>query len=218
LDIDFRLYLITDRNVVKKPLPDAVRDALEGGVRAVQLREKDLPVRDQLSLATELRKITKEYGAKLFVNERVDVALAVGADGVHVGQSGMGVAAARKVVGRNMLIGASTHNKVEAIAAQSAGADFITYGPIFDTPSKMKYGSPVGIDSLKKLTCDIKIPIFAIGGIKSGNMRYPFGYGATGIAVISAILGAEDIKAASRKMMKGVKVLERIICESCCPR
>jgi thiamine-phosphate pyrophosphorylase len=204
--------------VVRKPLPEAIKEALEGGVRAVQLREKDLPVREQLSLAMELRKITKEYGAKLFINDRVDVAVAVGADGVHVGRSGLGISAARKIVGNTMLIGASTHNRVEALEAETDGADFITYGPIFETASKMKYGYPVGIDSLKSLSCDIRIPIFAIGGIKSGNLRYPFGYGATGVAMISAILGAGDIKATSQKMTKAVKVLERIICESCCPR
>jgi thiamine-phosphate pyrophosphorylase len=102
--------------------------------------------------------------------------------------------------------------------AEAEGADFITYGPIFETPSKMKYGNPVGIKSLKSLVCDVKLPVFAIGGIKSGNMRYPFGYGASGVAMISAILGADDIRAAAQKMTKAVKVLERIICESCCPR
>ncbi len=216
--VDFRLYLITDRHVARKPLPEAVREAIAGGVRAVQLREKDLPVREQLSLAMELRKITREYGAKLFINDRVDVAMGVDADGIHVGYSGINVASIRNVVGNKMLIGCSTHNRVEAIGAQSDGADFITYGPIYETPSKMKYGPPVGIDGLKSLSCDIRIPIFAIGGIKGGNMRYAFGYGASGVAMISAILGSDDIESSSRKLTQAVKVLERIICESCCPR
>ncbi len=218
MTVDFRLYLITDRHVSRKPLPEAVREALKGGVRAVQLREKDLPVRELLSLAKELRNITREYGAKLFINERVDVAVEVDADGVHVGYNGINIASARKIVGKNMLIGCSTHNKMEAVSAQSGGADFITYGPIYETPSKMKYGLPVGIDGLKSLSCDVRIPIFAIGGIKGGNMRYAFGYGASGVAMISAILGSDDIESSSRKFTQAVKVLERIICESCCPR
>ncbi len=216
--VDFRLYLITDRHVARKPLPEAVREALKGGIRAVQLREKDLPVREQLSLAKELRNITREYGAKLFINDRVDLAIGVDADGVHVGNNSMNVTHIRKIVGSKMLIGCSSHNKVEAVAAQSDGADFITYGPIYQTQSKMKYGKPVGIDGLKSLSCDIRIPIFAIGGIKGGNMRYAFGYGASGVAMISAVLGSDDIESSSRKLTKAVKVLERIICESCCPR
>ncbi len=216
--VDFRLYLITDRHVAKKPLPEAVRDALEGGVRAVQLREKDMPIRDLLHLAAELRKITREYGAKLFINDRVDVALGVEADGVHVGHDSPNIGLIRRQVGKLMLIGASTHSREEAISAEADGADFITFGPIYETQSKLKYGKPVGIHSLKSLVCDVRIPVFAIGGIKSGNMRFAFGYGASGVAMISAILGAENIREKSERITRAVKVLERIICESCCPR
>jgi thiamine-phosphate pyrophosphorylase len=109
MPIDFRLYLITDRNVATKPLPEAVRLALEGGVRAVQLREKDLPIRDLLALAQELRTITREFGAKLFINDRVDVALLVGADGVHLGAQSMPADAVRRIAGKGMLIGVSTN-------------------------------------------------------------------------------------------------------------
>src|SRR5512143_3255944 len=124
------------------PLPDAVRLALKGGVRAVQLREKDLPIRELLALALELRMLTGEFGAKLFINDRVDVAVAVEADGVHLGHQSMPPEAVRKIVGRKMLIGVSTHNREEALSAEKNGADFITFGPIFPTPSKMKYGAP----------------------------------------------------------------------------
>ena len=130
--VDFRLYLITDRKQVRIPLTEAVRQALEGGVRAVQLREKDLPVRELLAFARELRTLTRDFGAKLFINDRVDVAVAVEADGVHLGQQSMPASAARKVVGDRMLIGVSTHSVEEAMAAQSGGADFITFGPVMD--------------------------------------------------------------------------------------
>ncbi len=212
--VDFRLYLITDRHVAKKPLPNAVRDALEGGVRAVQLREKDLPVRELLSLAIELRKITTTYGAKLIINERVDIAVGVGADGVHVGHNSMPVAEVRKLVGNSMLIGASTHGKVEATSAQEEEADFITYGPVFETPSKMKYGSPVGIVSLKSVVNCIKLPVFAIGGIKSGNVGPVFSHGAFGVAMISSILAADDIKVASRQIVEQINSFEKTVFRS----
>jgi len=218
LSIDFNLYLVTDRHATKLPLPQAIRLALEGGVRAVQLREKDLPVRDLLSLAQELRSITKEFGARLFINDRIDIASAVNADGIHLGQQSMPVEAARRIVGRDMLMGVSTHNPAEAKAAEMGGADFITFGPIYETPSKAKYGIPVGVKSLKNVKCDISIPIFAIGGIKSGNLRLVLGAGAKGVAVISAILASGDIKKASSKMLESIAFIEKIICDYCSPR
>ncbi len=144
MPVDFKLYLITDRKQTKLPLPEAVRLALQGGVPAVQLREKDLPVRELLALAQELRAITREFGAKLFVNDHVDVAVAVEADGVHLGHQSMPVDAARKIVGSRMLIGVSTHSAQEAKDAEARGADFITFGPVFETPSKVHVWKTVG--------------------------------------------------------------------------
>lgn len=218
MPVDFKLYLITDRKQAKMPLPDAIRLALQGGVRAVQLREKDLPIRELLALAQELRTITKENGAKLFINDRIDVAIAVSADGVHLGREGMPVEAARKLLGRDMLIGVSTHTRQEAKAAEAGGADFVTFGPIFETPSKEKYGRPVGIDELKNAKIDINIPIFALGGIKNGNIAQIFGAGATGAAMISAILAAEDIKQASGKLVETIAFIDKAMCNSCAPR
>ncbi|MBS1242601.1 MAG: tenI [Nitrospirae bacterium] len=163
MSVDFRLYLITDRKIAVKPLTEAVRLALQGGVKAVQLREKDLPVRELLALAQELRAITREFGAKLFINDRVDVAVAAGADGVHLGHQSMPPEAVRKAAGKGLLIGVSTHNPEEARAAEAGGADFITFGPIFQTPSKSEYGVPVGIDAIKAIKNEVKIPIFALG-------------------------------------------------------
>ena len=202
--VDFRLYLITDRKVATKPLPEAVRLALEGGVRAVQLREKDMPVRELLALALELRSITREYGAKLFINDRVDVAVSVDADGVHLGHLSMPPEGARKVVGKDMLIGVSTHNLDEAKAAEVGGADFITFGPIFDTPSNVKKGAPVGIYAIKSIKSGIHIPIFALGGIKSGLAGQIMASGAYGISMISAIFGAYDIKKAAEIVVQDV--------------
>jgi len=218
MPVDFKLYLITDRKVATKPLPEAVRLALEGGVKAVQLREKDLPVRELLSLAKELRAITREYGAKLFINDRVDVAVAVGADGVHLGGQSMPVDAVRKVVGKVMKIGVSTHSGEEARAAEAGGADFITFGPIFETPSKAKYGIPVGIDAIKKLKNEVDAPIFALGGINSGNVNHVVVSGASGIAMISAILAAPDIKEAAAMFVQAAAGLSRLVSIDCTSR
>jgi len=202
--VDFRLYLITDRKVARSPLPEAVRLALEGGVRAVQLREKDLPVRELLSLAQELRAITREFGAKLFINDRVDVAVAVDADGVHLGHQSMPVGATRKIVGTSILIGVSTHNAEEAKAAQVGGADFITFGPIYETPSKANLVDTVGIDGLIKASSGVKIPIFALGGIKSGSIGNILASGVYGISMISAILGSKDIRKAAEIVVQEI--------------
>jgi thiamine-phosphate pyrophosphorylase len=219
MDVDFRLYLITDRKVVKKPLPEAVRLALEGGVKAIQLREKDLPVRELLALARELRSITREFGAKLFINDRVDVAMIVGADGVHLGHDSMPVEAARKVVGAGMLIGVSTHNLEEALAAEAGGADFITFGPVFTTPSKAGLGAPVGPKVVRSVKNEIKIPIYALGGINSGNLLQPMSAGADGVGMISAIFGADDIRKAAAAFDKALTAISKVVCKDyCAPR
>ena len=217
MPVDFKLYLITDRKQTKLPLPDAIRLALDGGVRSVQLRENDLPIRELLALAQELRRITTEFNARLFINDHVDIAVAVGADGVHLGHRSMPVDAARKIVGSTMMIGASTHSVEEAKIAAGLGADFITYGPIFETTSK-PLSKPVGKDSIRDVTCEIDIPVFALGGIRTTNILKVFGAGAKGVAMISAILAADDIKTASLKFMQAIDFMDRIACNYCTPR
>jgi len=213
--VDFRLYLITDRHVAKKPLPEAVREALEGGVRAVQLREKDLPVRELLALAQEMRAVTGEFGAKLFINDRVDVAVDVGADGVHLGNQSMPVDAVRKIVGRSMMLGVSAHSVAEAKAAEQGGADFITLGPIFETPSKASYGAPLGLEPLREAKRTVTIPLFALGGVKGRNIGHVLWAGAYGVSVISAVLGAADIRKAARNTTAMIDIVDRSICVQC---
>ena len=217
LSIDFKLYLITDRKQIKMPLPAAVRLALEGGVRAIQLREKDLPMRELLALSQELRAMTKEFGAKLFINDHVDVAVAVDADGVHLGHQSMPAAAVRNIVGRKLMIGVSTHTLDEVRAAESGGADFVTFGPIYETPSKTHLGAPVGIEALRsvKRAVDIDIPIFALGGVRGKNIGHVLWAGAYGVSVISAIFGAEDIKKAAKNITAMVEIVDRSICVQC---
>lgn len=199
MTVDFRLYLITDRALFggSDGLLTGVEEALKGGVRAVQLREKDLPTRPLLALAYKMKALTAAYRAKLFINDRADIALCVGADGVHLGQTGMPPSAVRKVVGEGMLIGVSTHSLAEAKEAAEEGADFITYGPLYPTPSKLKYGAPVGVASLRTVAAGTQLPVFGIGGIKRETAAEVMAEGAFGIALISGILAEGDITGAA---------------------
>jgi thiamine-phosphate pyrophosphorylase len=157
----------------------------------VQLREKDLEVRDLLGLATSLRDVTRRRGARLLVNDRADVALAVGADGVQRTHLSLPVAALRRIGPPSFLIGASVHSESEAREAASEGADFIVFGPVYDTPSKRRYGQPQGLAALGRTAASAACPVIAIGGITPERVPEVRGAGAAGVAVISAILGAE---------------------------
>jgi thiamine-phosphate pyrophosphorylase len=201
--IDFNLYLITERKLLAAhhSLFSALEDALKAGVRAVQLREKDLPIRALLEMAYRIRELTGKYHARLFINDRVDVALCVEADGVHLGQSGIPVSAVRNMVRKGFIIGASTHSVEEATTAEREGADFITFGPLFETPSKLKYGDPLGIDPLREARERASIPLFGIGGIKPGNVKEVMNSGAFGVALISGILAEPDIKGAAERYL-----------------
>ncbi len=191
--IDFDLYLITDRKQVRRSnLLDAIEAALKGGIKAVQLREKDLSCRALYDLACEMRKLTSFYGAKLFINDRIDIAQAVNADGVHLGGASMPVSAARKILGVEKLVGVSCHDRMSALAAQDNGADFITFGPVFYTQSKARYGDPVGLAAMTETARLLRIPVFALGGIKRENARTVISGGAHGIALISAVIAADD--------------------------
>jgi thiamine-phosphate pyrophosphorylase len=200
--LDFDLYVITDRHLTgERPLMTVVEAALRGGVRAFQLREKDLPPRDLYPLALQLRRLTQAYGARLLINDRVDVALAVQADGVHLTTVSLPARVARQLLGPKRLIGISTHNIAEAQAAAQDGADFLVFGPVFYTPSKAPYGQPVGLDALRAVRAVVSMPILAIGGIKKANLDQVLAAGAEGIAVISAVISAEDPMAASQDLL-----------------
>jgi thiamine-phosphate pyrophosphorylase len=200
--IDFDLYLISDRHLTAgRSLPAVMEAALCGGVRAIQVREKDLAPRELYPLARKLRQLTWQHGARLLINDRIDIAMAVQADGVHLTTTSLPVAVARQVLGAEALIGVSTHNLVEAQAAADGGADFLVFGPVFFTPSKAPYGEPVGLAALRAVRSAVKTPILAIGGIKKDNVEQVLATGADGIAVISAIIAADDPAAATRDLL-----------------
>jgi thiamine-phosphate pyrophosphorylase len=199
--VDFRLYLVTDRlRVTGGDLLAAVERALAGGVRAVQLREKDLPGGKLYELALAVRELTARHGARLLVNDRVDVALAAGADGVHLGVASIPPGDARRLLGPKALIGCSTHDLRELAEAAAGGADFATFGPVYATPSKAAYGPPVGVVALRRACAASRVPVFALGGIGAGNVREVLGAGAWGVGAIGAILSAPDPFAAARDL------------------
>jgi len=205
-DVDFSVYLITDRFQAQgRPLVDVVTAALDGGVRAVQLREKDLGSREMYQLAMELRELTCQFGAKLFINDRIDIAMAVGADGVHLGVGSIPVVEARRLAGANLLIGYSSHSSEDARMAEADGADFVTFGPVYQTPSKAPYGAPLGVLALNKVCQSLTIPVFALGGVKPANVSQVLLSGAAGIALISAIIGAADPKNETVSLLKMIE-------------
>jgi thiamine-phosphate pyrophosphorylase len=204
---NLKLYLITDRKLFNAQcsLYLALETALKAGVKFIQLREKRLTARMLLDTAQWISELTKEYGAKLFINDRADIALAVGADGVHLGQKSMPAHAVRKFSKNKLLIGVSTHGIDEAVQAEKDGADFITLGPVFKTQSKLKYGDPIGIDVIRKVKSGVSIPVLAIGGIKPDKVKEVIKAGADGVAVISAILAVRDIRAATEEFLRLLK-------------
>lgn len=194
--IDWRVYLITDRHSCDNSIEKTIRDACRAGVRAVQLREKDLDGRALYSLAEALRAETSGAGGCLLVNDRLDVAMAVGADGVHCPEQGFPPERARFLLGAGGVIGASVHSPEAAMRAEAAGADFLTFGPVYHTPSKTVFGDPQGPGALQTVCARVGIPVFAIGGVTPDNAPACLEHGAYGVAVIHSIIGAPDVGAA----------------------
>lgn len=198
------LCLVTDRTAcLGRPLEQVAARAVEAGVGLVQLREKDLPARELLELGRSLLGPVRARGAALVVNDRLDVALALGADGVHLGGGSLPVDEARRVVGNRMLVGASVHSLAEAVRAEGDGADYLVLGTIFETRSHPGV-RPAGPALVSKVAEAVRIPIVAIGGIVSGNAPSVMAAGASGVAVITAIQSAEDVELATRDLLQAI--------------
>jgi len=189
--LDFALCLVTDRAQLRSPLEDAVEMCLGAGLKAVQLREKDLAARDLHSVAGVLRESTRRHGARLFINDRADVALAVGADGVQRTGVSLPVWALRATSPPGFMIGASVHSVADAREAEREGADFLIFGPVYDTPSKRQYGAPQGLSALERVASAVRAPLLAVGGITPARVPEVMRAGAAGVAAIGAILAAE---------------------------
>ena len=190
---------MTDRHATAgRDLVDIVERALDAGLPAVQLRDKDLAARALFALAERLRAVTARAGALLLVNERVDVAIAVGADGVQLGAASLPVEAARALLGANALVGASVHTVAEAA---DTGADFVVFGPVFDTPSKRVYGAPQGTARLAEAIARAPVPVLAIGGVDASNVEAVRATGVHGVSVIRAILATTDPAVATHTLL-----------------
>lgn len=199
-----RLYLVTDRKVAHGSLAARVKEAVEGGITALQLRERDLSSKDLYHLAMEIKGVVGKDTLYL-INDRSDIALTVEAHGVHLGWQSMPIGPVRKLLGRERLIGFSAHNLREAQEAWEAGVDYIIVGPIFPTPSKEGLVSPLGLEALQEITTASKVPVVAIGGINSANGQKVLEAGAHGLACISAILASDNVVSSTQKLTQVIK-------------
>lgn len=194
------LYLIASSDLVgERPLEKVVKEAVSGGVDVVQLRERGVTSREVYNLARKIKETIKGTPVRLFINDRVDVALAVGADGVHLGQNGLPVETVRRMIGHGMVIGVSTHNLEEARKAENEGADYIFFSPVFSTRCKPG-AAPKGIQALQEICSQVDIPIFALGGINKDTLPEVVRAGVTNVGVMSSILTAEDPKASAAEL------------------
>ena len=204
--INFRLLLVTDRHQTQgRALQTVLQHAVKGGVPAIQLRERDLSTPELLSLAQEIRVITTPSAVPLIMNDRIDLLLALNLDGVHLRANSLPVSVARRLVGAHRLVGISTHSVEDVRQANEDGADYVVFGPIFDTPSKRQFGAPVGLDVLAAVCSQSAIPVFAIGGMTSARVRDVRRAGAHGVAVIGAILSRDDSAEATSELLASLE-------------
>ena len=205
--IDFPLYLVTDRTQTGgRPMVPLLRQAISAGLRAIQLREKDLDAAVLIDLAHDVLNLQRGATGQLLINDRVDVAMTLGNAGVHLRSDSLPVSVTRKLIGPDRLIGVSAHTVDEVGRAEAEGADFVVLGPIYDTPSKRQFGAPLGIRPLEEAATRYRLPVLAIGGITVSRVREVRRAGAFGVAVVSSILGSADVEAATCALMDAVSV------------
>lgn len=196
-----RLYVVTDRQqTAGRPLEAVVAAAARGGAGMIQLREKDLTARELYDLGARLQSLLMPHGIPLLINDRLDVAQALDAAGVHLAGHSLYPAQARRQLGPDKLLGVSTHSLEEARQAMREGVDFIVFGPVYDTPSKRQYGSPQGLQRLAEVVAHVTCPVIAIGGIDTDNLPQVLQTGAHGVAMIRAVLAAPDPCLAMRQL------------------
>ena len=202
---DFRLYAITGEEFHPgRDLLTVMEEAIRGGADIVQLRDKTGSKRDVLRKAQALRELTRRYGATFIVNDHIDVALAVDADGIHLGQDDLPIAEARRIVGPGRIIGISTHRIEEAREAEREGADYIGVGPVFPTKTKSDVVAPVTTSYVREVAAEIRIPFVAIGGIKLHNVDEVLRAGATRICAVSEIVGSADVAGTCRAFLEKI--------------
>lgn len=201
---DLTLYLVTDPRLSGGDLPGKVEAAIQGGVTLVQLREKEADSRKFLDTALRVREVTECYRVPLIINDRIDIALACDAAGVHLGQQDIPCTIARKILGPNKLIGVTAKTVEQALQAEQDGADYLGCGALFPSGAKPE-AQPMTLSTLSEILAAVHIPVTAIGGINAENVHLPVEAGANGVAVVSAILGQPDVCAAARKLREKIE-------------
>jgi thiamine-phosphate pyrophosphorylase len=200
-NIDYSLYLVTDRDLARgRSTLDIVMAAANGGVTCVQLREKDCSTLEFIEQALSIKDYLSARGIPLIINDRLDVAQAVKADGIHLGQTDMPLDMARVIVGDSMIIGISAESLEDAIKAEKGGADYLGVSPIYATPTKTDTAPPLGLEGLRQIRAAVEIPLVGIGGLNRENAVEVIRNGADGVAVVSAIVAAEDPEAAAGEL------------------
>lgn len=201
MKLDLSLYLVTDSGLsLGRPLDWIVEEAVKGGVTIVQLREKNLNTRDFLKLAKGLKVVLQKYKIPLVINDRVDIALASGADGVHIGQSDMPYLDARRLLGKNAIIGLSLESSAQIKEANSYDLAYVAVSPVFTTPTKKELTTGLGLVGVQEISSGSKHPCLGIGGIKKNNAAQIIEAGATGVAVVSEIISAKDPQLAAKNL------------------
>lgn len=201
--VDWTLYVVTDSRLVgRRPLVEVIAAAIRGGAGVIQYREKSLTTRQMVESSGILRQVCAQLGAVFLVNDRVDVALAVDADGVHLGQNDMPVAMARRVLGPHKLLGVSVQDAGAMEEAEREGADYLSLSPVFATPTKPDHEEPLGLEGVKTLAGRSRLPIVAIGGINRTNVAEVIRAGVQGVCVVSAVLGAGNPQQAAREIVQ----------------
>ena len=202
-NIDYTLYLVTDRGLSRgRSTQHIVEAALRGGVTCVQLREKTCSTREFIAQALSIKDHLKRHNVPLIINDRVDIAQAVNADGVHLGQSDMPIETAKAILKDSMIIGISAESLEDAVQAEKDGADYIGVGPIYATSTKTDTASPLGLEGLREIRRSVKIPLVGIGGLNRENAGEVINNGVDGVAVVSAIVAADDPEKAARELKK----------------
>ncbi len=202
-NIDYSLYLVTDRGLARgRSTLGIVQAAVAGGVTCVQLREKECSTLEFIEQALAIKNFLKTRGVPLIINDRLDVALAVGADGVHLGQSDMPLEMAQKIAGPSMIFGISAESLQDAVTAEKGGADYLGVSPIFATPTKNDTAPPLGLEGLREIRKRIKIPLVGIGGLNITNSAEVICNGGDGVAVVSAIVAADDPETSARNLKR----------------
>ncbi|GBD29334.1 Thiamine-phosphate synthase [bacterium HR32] len=206
---DLRVYVITHAGFRGRSHEDVAQAAVAGGATALQLRDKESAGRALVATARRLVALANPAGVPVVVNDRVDVALAAGADGVHVGEDDLPVADARRLLGPERIVGASAGTVEEARRAEQEGADYLGVGPVFPTATKADAGEAIGLDGLRKIVAAVRVPVVGIGGITVENAAQVVLAGAAGVAVVSAVAGADDMVEATRRLRQAVDLALR---------